>query len=80
MNADILFDFLISLDSEFHTFGPLKEKLDLYNSVFDLGTIKLSDDESRVLYDCLLLVGTIRLDKYFGTSWWFDLYINNDLW
>lgn len=74
------FDFLISLDSEFHTFWPLKEKLGLYNSVFDFGTIKLSENESRVLYDCLLFVVTIRFDKYWGTNPLFYSYINKDLW
>jgi hypothetical protein len=43
-----VFEVLISFGSEFHTFGPLKEKLDLYNSVFGFGTRKLSDDEILV--------------------------------
>lgn len=47
---------LILLDIELHTFGSLKEKLDLNNSEFDIGKIQLSYDESRVSYDCLLLV------------------------
>jgi len=50
LNSNTVFEVLISFGSEFHTFGPLKEKLDLYNSVFGFGTTKLSDDENLVLY------------------------------
>jgi hypothetical protein len=53
-------EVLISFGSEFHTFGPLKEKLDLYNSVFGFGTRKLSDDENLVSYDSLLFVTGIK--------------------
>ena len=63
MNSNTVFEVLISFGSEFHTFGPLKEKLDLYNSVFRFGTRKLSD-ENLVSYDSLLFAETIRFDKY----------------
>ena len=64
LNSNTVFEVLISFGSEFHTFGPLKEKLDLYNSVFGCGTRKLSDDEILVSYDSLLFAETIRFDKY----------------
>ena len=64
MNSNTVFEVLISFGSVYHTFGPLKEKLDLYNSVFGFGTRKLSDDENLVSYDSLLFEETIRFDKY----------------
>jgi hypothetical protein len=48
LNSNTVFEVLISFGSEFHTFGQLKEKLDLYNSVFGFGTRKLSDDDNLV--------------------------------
>jgi hypothetical protein len=60
---------LISFGSEFHTSGPLKEKLDLFNSIFVFGTRKLSDDENLVSYDSLLFAETIRFDKYSGANY-----------
>ena len=66
MNSNTVFAVLISFGSEFHISGPLKEKLDLYNSIFVFGTRKLSDDENLVSYDSLLFAETIRFDKYSG--------------
>ena len=77
MNSNTVFEVLISFGSEFHTFGPLKEKL--YNSVFGFGTRKLFDDEHLVSYDSLLFAETIRFDKYSGANSFLDLYINKAL-
>ena len=66
MNSNTVFEVLISFGSEFHTLGPLKEKLDLYNSVFGFGTRKLCDDKNLVSYDSLLFAETIKFDKYSG--------------
>jgi hypothetical protein len=68
LNSNTAFEVLISFGSEFHTFGPRKEKLDLYNSVFGFGTRKLSDDENLVSYDSLLFAETIRFGKYSGAN------------
>ena len=80
MNSNTVFEVLISFGSEFHTFGPQKENLDLYNSVFGFGTRILSDDEYLVSYDPLLFAETIRFDKYSGANSFLDLYINKTLW
>ena len=80
LNSTTVFEVLISFGSEFHTFGPLKEKLDLYNSVFGFGTRKLSDDENLVSYDSLLFAETIIFYKYSGAKSFLDLYINKALW
>ena len=66
MNSNTVFEVLIPFGSEIHTFGPLKEKLDLCNSVFGFGTKKLSDDKNLVSYDSLLFAETIRFNKYSG--------------
>jgi hypothetical protein len=79
LNSNTVFEVLISFGSEFHTFGPLSEKLDLSISVFGFGTSKLSDDEILVSYDSLLFAETIRFDKYSGAISFFDLYINKAL-
>ena len=79
MNSNTVFEILISFGREFHTFGPLIEKLDLYNSVFGFGTRKLSDDENLVSYDALLFAEAIRFDKYSGADSFLDLYINKAL-
>jgi hypothetical protein len=79
LNSNTAFEVLISFGSEFHTFGPRKEKLDLYNSVFGFGTRKLSDDENLVSYDSLLFAETIKFDKYSGANSFLDLYINKAL-
>ena len=73
LNSNTVFEVLISFGSEFHTIGPLKEKFDLYNSVFGFGTRKLSDDENLVSYDSLLFAETIRFDKYSGDNSFLDL-------
>ena len=79
LNSNTVFEVLISFGSEFHTFGPLKEKLDLYNSVFGFGTRKLSDDENLVSYDSLLFAETIRFDIYSGANSFLDLYFDKAL-
>ena len=80
MDSNTVFEVLISFGCEFHTFDPLKEKLDLCNSVFGFGTRKLSDDENLVSYDSLLFAETIRFDIYSGANSFLDLYINKALW
>jgi hypothetical protein len=79
LNSNTVFEVLISFGSEFYTFGPLKEKLDLYNSVFGFGTRKLSDDENLVSYDSLLFAEAIRFDKYSGANSFLDLIFNTAL-
>jgi hypothetical protein len=79
LNSNTVFEVFISFGSDFHTIGPLKEKLDLYNSVFGFGTRKLSDDENLVSYDSLLFAETTRFDKYSGANSFLDLYINKAL-
>jgi hypothetical protein len=79
LNSNTVFEVLISFGSEFHTFGPLKKKLDLYNSVFGFRTRKLAEDENLVSYDSLLFAEAIRFDTYSGANSFLDLYINKGL-
>jgi hypothetical protein len=51
LNSFTIFEVLISFDREFHTFGPLKEKLDLYNSIF-LDEHDLKKQSSELFREC----------------------------
>lgn len=60
----IWFDFSNHWRVNSTIFRPLHEKYDLYNFVLDWGTIELTYNKSRVLYNFELFEGTIRFNKY----------------